>query len=155
MSVLSKSCSGQLFTVPWWARGADVPWARRIIDVRASPAEAARAAAPCAAPHRPARGMSGFWNRQFLDMPCMRSVIGLGIAQPCTQIGHYKSVKTRAVQRVSAHGVRHSRCAQERGKRKSAKRAARSAQREAHLREARSAKREAQGAERVRNIDII
>ena len=80
-------------------------------------------------------------------------MIGLGIAQPCTQIGHYKSVKTRAVQRVSAHGVRQlkmrsgAREAQEREAR-SAERAARSAPARSAKREAPSAKREAPSAKR-------
>ena len=53
-----------------------------------------------------------------------------------SQIGHYKSVGTRAVRRVSAHGMRQL------------KMRSGSAQREAQAREAQSAKREAQSAKR-------
>ena len=58
-----------------------------------------------------------------------------------SQIGHYKSVGTRAVRRVSAHGMRQL------------KMRSGSAQREAQARGAQSAKREAQSAEREARRD--
>ena len=75
-------------------------------------------------------------------------MIGLGIAQPCTQIGHYKSVGTRAVRRVSAHGMRQLKMRSGSAQREAQARGAQSAKREAQARGAQSAKREAQSAER-------
>ena len=66
--VLSKSRSGELSSVLCWARGTNVLSASQTVDVRSGPARPGPAAAPCTAPPRPARGMSGFWTRQVYDL---------------------------------------------------------------------------------------
>ena len=69
--VLAKRRSGQLSSMPLRARGSVVSWANRPVDVPSCPAPSRIAAPPCAAPPRPACGMSGFWIRQVIFFPCM------------------------------------------------------------------------------------
>ena len=49
---------------PWRAKETVVSWANRPVGVASCQAALRPAAPPCAAPPRPARGMSGFWTRQ-------------------------------------------------------------------------------------------
>ena len=63
--VLPKSRSGQLSSMPRRARRTVDSWANRSVDVLSCPAPRRPVAPPCAAPTRPARGMSGFWIRQI------------------------------------------------------------------------------------------
>ena len=70
LPVLLKKRSAQLFSMPRRARGSVVSWANRSVGVPSCPAQPRPAALPCAAPTRPARGMSGFWIRQVgFDKP--------------------------------------------------------------------------------------
>ena len=57
--------SGQVCTMPRGVRGTVISWANRSVGVPSCPARPRPAALPCAAPTRPARGMSGFWTRQI------------------------------------------------------------------------------------------
>ena len=60
--------------MPWRVRGTVVSWANRFVGVPSCLVPPRPAVPPCAAPSRRARGMSGFWIRQFLDVPCMKRV---------------------------------------------------------------------------------
>ena len=57
--------SRQLFSMPWRERGSVVSWANRPVDVPSCSALLCPATPPCAAPTRPARGMSRFWIRHI------------------------------------------------------------------------------------------
>ena len=59
----SVCCSGLPPSMPWGARGAVVSPATRPVGILSCSAPHSPAAAPCAAPSRPARGMSGLWIR--------------------------------------------------------------------------------------------
>ena len=62
--VLPKRCPGRLSSVFWGAKRTVVFWAHRTAAVPPHPARPRPAARPCAAPPRPACGMTGFWIRQ-------------------------------------------------------------------------------------------
>ena len=62
--VLLKKRSGHLCTMPWRVRGTVVSWATRSVGVPSCPTPPSPAAPPCAAPTRPACGISWFWIRQ-------------------------------------------------------------------------------------------
>ena len=57
--------SGQLSSVPWRSGWTVVSWANRSVGGPNCLALLRPATPPHAAPHRPARGMFGFWTRQL------------------------------------------------------------------------------------------
>ena len=66
--MLPKRRSEQLSSALWWARGTDVSWANRTVDVHSGPAPPPR-------PDPPVVRMSGLWTRQVkyeLDCSCFR-----------------------------------------------------------------------------------
>ena len=64
----SEETSRTVFSIRWRARRRVVPGPDRPNGVPSYPAPLRPAALPCAAPNRPARGVSGFWIRQVVEL---------------------------------------------------------------------------------------
>ena len=71
-----------VFSIRWRAKGRVVSWPDRPNGAPSYPAPPRPAAPPCAAPTRPARGVSGFWIRQ------VRSIIGDVLVDTCADSLH-------------------------------------------------------------------
>ena len=62
--VLPKTHPGGHSSIVWRVRGTVFSWANSPVGVLCCPSPPGPTVPPCAAPYRPARGMSGFWTRQ-------------------------------------------------------------------------------------------
>ena len=95
-----------VFSIRWGARGWVVSWPDRPNGVPSFPAPPRPAPPPCAAPTRPARGVSGFWIRQVITVVVVvRMGAGVGLGVGVVFVVHGHALHEKVLQRQNGDGT--------------------------------------------------